>query len=125
MLNIALWIVQVVLLGMFGYSGYLKLTKAPADIAKMIAWAADVPPRFLRFIGAVDLAGALGVILPILTGILPWLTPLAALGLVVLQVLAIAYHARRGETKQTIGINLALLAGSAFVLWGRWALFGA
>jgi hypothetical protein len=70
-------------------------------------------------------ARALGIILPILTGILPWLTPLAAIGFLIIQVLAIGLHARRDETAKTVALNLVLLALSVFVIWGRWSLFGA
>ena len=67
----------------------------------------------------LELAGALGMILPAATRILPWLTPLAALGFAVIQVLAIGTHALLGETAQTLPINLVLLALSLFVAWGR------
>jgi hypothetical protein len=79
---------------------------------------------FTRLTGWIDLAGAVGIVLPQLTGILPWLTPLAALGLVALQVAAIVFHAMRGETKDTVAMNVVLLVASAFVAWGRWDLFG-
>jgi membrane protein DedA with SNARE-associated domain len=60
------------------------------------------------------------MILPAATRILPWLTPLAALGFALIQVLAIVVHANLGETAMTLPINLVLLALSLFVLWGRW-----
>ena len=60
----------------------------------------------------------------LLTGILPWLTPLAAIGLSLIQVLAIGFHARRNETAKSLPMNLVLLALSLFVLWGRLSLFG-
>ena len=122
--EIALWIVQVALAAVFGYAGYIKIARPIPEIAKMFPWPAEVPVWFVRGIGVVDLAGAVGVILPQLAGILRWLTPLAALGLIVLQASAIGFHATRGETRQTIVFNLMLFAGSAFVLWGRWPLFG-
>ncbi|MEO7224240.1 MAG: DoxX family protein, partial [Devosia sp.] len=64
-----------------------------------------------------------GLILPLLTGILAWLTPLAALALVVVQVLAIGFHLMRKEP-QILPANLVLLALAAFVVWGRLGLFG-
>jgi hypothetical protein len=124
-LEIALWIAQIILAAMFAFAGFLKTTQPIAQLAKMMAWASDSPVALVRFIGVVELAGALGMILPILTGILPWLTPLAAIGFVIIQILAIGMHARRGETAKTVALNLVLLALSVFVAWGRWPLFGA
>jgi hypothetical protein len=66
------------------------------------------------------------MVLPMWTGILPWLTPLVALGFAVIQVLAIGVHHRRNEMAQALPINLVLLGLSLFVLWGRVGLlFGA
>ena len=60
------------------------------------------PEWLVRFIGVVEFLGALGMILPALTRILPWLTPLAALGFAVIQVLAIGTHAALGEIAMTL-----------------------
>jgi hypothetical protein len=118
--HIGLWAAQIVLFVLFGMPGIMKTFMDPTALASMgIAWAADVPVWFLRFIGLCELAGALGMILPAATRILPFLTPLAALGFVVIQVLAIGFHAFRGETGQTLPMNVVFLALSLFVLWGR------
>jgi sugar phosphate permease len=73
-----------------------------------MAWAAAVPSPLVRLIGLAEILGALGVVLPEATGHYVWLTPLAAACLVVLQLLAIIVHVRRGETRQ-LGINIVLL----------------
>jgi putative oxidoreductase len=73
----------------------------------------------VRFIGACELAGAVGLILPAATRIRPMLTPLAASGLVVVMLLAMAFHISRGEAAQALPINLTLGALAAFVAWGR------
>jgi uncharacterized membrane protein YphA (DoxX/SURF4 family) len=119
--NIGLWIVQVLLAVMFAFAGYLKATKAPETLVAEMGWgwAATLPAWFIIFLGVMELLGAIGAILPAATRILPWLTPLAAAGMIVVQLAAIVLHATRGETGATIGINLVLLAGAAFVLWGR------
>ncbi len=92
----------------------------PIDrIAGQINWVADVPVWLTRFIGSAEGLGALGLILPSLTRILPWLTPLAALGLSLVQVLALAVPISRGEFG-VLPMNLVLLALALFVLWGRW-----
>jgi DoxX-like protein len=71
-----------------------------------------------RFIGICELLGGLGLLLPALTGILPWLTPLAATGLALIMILAIGFHASRREWS-AIGFNSVLLVLAAFVAYGR------
>lgn len=117
--NIGLWVAQILLALVFGASGIMKLFQPIEALAGSMAWVSHSPPGLVRFIGAAELAGALGVILPALTRILPFLTPLAALGFVVIQVLAIGVHASLGETAVTLPINLVLLALSLFVVLGR------
>jgi uncharacterized membrane protein YphA (DoxX/SURF4 family) len=118
--TIALWAVQLLLAFAFGAAGFMKLTTPIADMGAMMNWVTVTPEWLVRFIGLVEILGALGMILPAATRILPWLTPLAALGFMVIQVLAIGLHASLGETAMTLPVNLVLLALSAFVAWGRW-----
>jgi uncharacterized membrane protein YphA (DoxX/SURF4 family) len=122
-LNFWLWVASALLAFAYIMSGVMKSTRPIPALAEMMKWPGDYPPAFTRFIGAVDLLGGLGVVLPILTGILAWLAPLAAIGLVVLQVLAIGFHVRRGEM-QIVPANFVLLALAVFVAWGRWSLVG-
>jgi len=78
---------------------------------------------FCALCGISELLGTLGLFLPILTGILPWLTPLAAVGLAVIQVLAIfSVHLPKKEYN-VLPINAVLLAIAVFVVIGRWPLF--
>ena len=118
--SIGLWVAQALLALLYAVAGYSKLFTPIADLAVMMAWAPTLPEWLVRFIGIAEIAGALGLILPAATRILPWLTPLAALGLSVIQVLAIGLHAMRGETAMTLPVNLVLLGLALFVLWGRW-----
>ncbi len=123
-LNFWLWAAQIVLAGLFGMAGFMKATRPLAELApRMGGWVNDFSVAMVRFIGIAEIAAALGMILPMLTGILPWLTPLAAVGLAIIQVLAIIVHARRNELMRALPFNLVLLALSAFVAWGRWDLF--
>ena len=117
-LRIALWIAQVLLAVAFGMSGLMKLSTPIADLAAQMAWVGSVPPALVRFIGAAELAGAIGLILPALTRIQPRLTALAAVGLIVVMVLASIVHATRGEFGM-IPVNVVLGALAAFVAWGR------
>ena len=71
--------------------------------------------------GAAEILGALGVILPRLTGILPVLTPLAAACLALIMAVAISLHARRKEYS-AIGVTGLLFLMAAFVAYGRWFL---
>jgi len=119
-----LWAAQVVAGAAYLMAGLMKSTQPIPRLAGMMRWPGDVQPGFVRFIGGIDAAAGLGLILPMATGILAFLTPLAALGSVVLQILAIGFHGKRGETRMTLGMNLVLLALSVFVLWGRRALLG-
>ena len=118
-LDIALWTAQILLALAFGFFGFMKTTGDLAVLAQMMTWIPAVPAGFVRFIGVAELLGAVGMILPAITRIKPGLIPLAALGFATIQVLAIAMHAVRGETPQTIGLNLPLLALALFVAWGR------
>jgi uncharacterized membrane protein YphA (DoxX/SURF4 family) len=111
----ALWTVQVLLAAAFGISGFGKATVPLAELGARMTWVNDVPGPLVRFIGTVELLGALGLVLPAATRILPWLTPLAAAGLATDMLLASAFHVSRGEPP----VTLVLLALSAFVAWGR------
>lgn len=116
-MNIALWIVQVLLGGMFVMAGVMKAFQYERAKASL-PWVKDVPSSLTRFIGIAELLGGLGLLLPAITGILPWLTPLAGAGLALVMVLAIGFHASRREA-QAIGFNAVLLVLAAFVAYGR------
>lgn len=117
-LRIGLWAAQFVLFATFLMSAYMKLTTPIAQLSTMMPWTGELPEAFVRFIGLVDLAGGIGILLPALTRIQPRLGVLAALGIVVLQVLAIGFHGSRGEW-MVVPLNLVLLPLAVFVLWGR------
>lgn len=117
--SIALWIIQGLLALFYGWAGFIKLTMAPAALVGMgLAYANDLPHGLLLFIGTCELAGAIGLILPSLLRIKPSLTPLAAMGLSAIQLLAIPFHLTRGEGA-VLPMNLILLALALTVVWGR------
>ena len=118
-MNIALWIVQALLGLMFLFAGVQKGFRPLEAIAATMAWVSSVPSALVRFIGITELLAGIGLILPALTGILPALTIWAAVGLVVVMALAIAFHVSRREYS-AVGINVVLLALAAFVAYGRW-----
>lgn len=117
-LNIGLWVVQVLLAVMFGMAGVMKTTQPIADLVAQMVWPGAIPAAMVRFIGASELLGAIGLLVPALTRIKPWLTPLAAAGLVTVMVLASVFHLTRGEYA-AIAMNTILGALAAFIAWGR------
>jgi uncharacterized membrane protein YphA (DoxX/SURF4 family) len=118
--NIALWVVAGLLALVFLGAGFAKLTqpKEKLQANPNMAWTEDFSPGMIKTIGALEVLGGLGLILPELTGIAPVLTPLAAVGLVLVMLGAAVTHARRKET-QTIVVNVVLGALAVFVAVGR------
>ena len=117
-MNIALWIVQVLLAAMYGMAGIMKAFQT-AKAKEQMPWAKNRSDTFVRFVGTAKLFGALGLILPLLTGILPWLTPFAAVGLTIIQLLAIFTEHLPKKEYNVIPVNMVLLALSIFVVAGR------
>jgi hypothetical protein len=117
-LNIALWLAQIWLFISFGGGGAFKAF-GPMDvlIEKMI-WPGTMPAALVRFIGISELLGGIGMILPSALRIQPKLTPLAAIGLIVVMLLAAAFHVSRGEMG-VLPVNFFLGGLAAFVAWGR------
>ena len=121
-MNIALWIVQGLLAAMYLMAGSMK-TFNTAKAKEQLPWAKNRSDGFIRFVGISELLGALGLILPLVTGILPWLTVLAAVGLTLIQLLAIFTEHLPKKEYNVIPVNIVLLALAVFVIVGRWALF--
>jgi uncharacterized membrane protein len=117
-MGIALWVVQGLLAVAFLVAGAMKLSQPKEKLAKNMAWVEDFSQGTVRIIGTLEVLGAIGVVLPALTGILPWLTPLAALGLVLAMIGAILTHLRRSEYS-AIAPPVVLLVLAAFVAYGR------
>ncbi len=120
-LNVALWIAQLLLAVGFGMAGFMKISQPISQLAAMLPFAAQVPEWLVRFIGTAELAGALGLILPAATRVLPVLTPMAASGLLVIMVLASGFHISRGEFSH-LPVNAILGSLAAFVAWGRFKM---
>lgn len=117
-MNTALWSVQILLALAFAAAGAMKATQPLDALASKMKWVPDTPPALVRFIGLSELLGAIGLVAPTALGILPVLTPIAALCLVVVMVLAARTHLRLGELPG-VGVNLVLGLLAAFVAWGR------
>ena len=117
--NITLWVAQIALAALYGMAAYMKLLMTPEALIQMgLLWVEGAPLALVRFIGFVELAGAIGLILPAATRIKPELTTLAAVGLLAIQALAIPFHAFRGEFA-VLPFNLIYAALAVFIIWGR------
>src|SRR5215218_5591404 len=120
-LNIVLWSVQGFLAIFFLASGAPKISGR--GIEKWIGFS-DLPRSQVVFIGFAEVLGAAGLVLPMATGVLPWLTPLAAVGLAIIVLVATGFHLRADERLNAV--ETALWAGiAAAVAIGRWYLFGS
>jgi uncharacterized membrane protein len=116
----ALWISQVFLGSAFVLAGHLKLLRY-GRAKTLLPWVPTLPEGLVRSIGAAELLGGVGLMLPSLTGVAPYLTPLAGAALALVMSMAAAFHARRRELR-AIPVNVVLGALSLFVAYGRWAL---
>lgn len=114
---IAYWIVAGLLALAYLAVGAIKIARPPAKLAESgLTWAPDFPLWTVKAIGILEVLGAIGLILPPLTGIATILAPLAAVGLVLLQLGAIITHVVRGEVK-TLAVNVVLLVLAIAAVW--------
>ena len=120
-MNKLLWVLQWVLGIYFILIGVLHFIVPPGLPAPM-AWMYELSPMLHWISGTAEILGGLGLILPGLTGIQTRLTPLAALGLVLVMAGAVVYHATRGGEITNIFGNIVLMALAGFVAYGRWKL---
>jgi len=115
-MHIAYWVVAGLLAVFFLYSGTLKVVRSPEQLKPMMAWVESTPLPLVRVIGVLEVLGALGLILPPLTGVAPALALVAAFGLLLVQIGGIVVHLSRGEAR-VIGLNIALLVLAAVAAW--------
>lgn len=117
-MNIALWAVQGLLALMFLLAGGMKLFAYDRYAASATERHPDRPlglsKGLVTFIGASEVAGALGLVLPQVTGVLPVLTPLAAVGLTIVMILATRFHLRREESG-TVTVVLGVLCAAVAI----------
>jgi putative oxidoreductase len=113
-LQVSLWVAQALLALAFLAAGAMKLLTPSDELTRSMGLSAGL----IRFIGAAELLGALGLILPAVTGVKPRLSALAALGLALVMFLATCFHLMRGELSH-LGPPLLLGGLAAFVVWGR------
>lgn len=121
--NLVLWIGQILLALAFlgvGYTHALGFERA--SIRPGMGWLAAVGRDRMRIIGLLEILGAIGLVAPAATDVLPWLTPLAATCFAVLMALAIVFHARRPGEGRSIVLNLILSAIATLIAYGRFVI---
>jgi uncharacterized membrane protein YphA (DoxX/SURF4 family) len=105
-----LWILQALLGAVFLITGLTKLTQPRVRMAAgPMEWAADVTDNQFRAIGAVEVLGAIGLILPAALDIAPMLTPIAAVGLAATMIVAVVTHLGRGEMSRILAPLILLV----------------
>ncbi|MBN2146896.1 MAG: DoxX family protein [Anaerolineales bacterium] len=114
------WVFSTVLVAAFFIMGLIRVFRYE-KARDLFPWVRAVPRGLAQVIGAAEILGALGLILPAATNIYPWLTPLAAVALAVLMVLAAGFNILRQE-KEEAGLSLLLLIMLALVAYLRWQL---
>jgi putative oxidoreductase len=115
-MNIILWILQVLLAAQFLFHGWL-FVNPPAEFVDMMN--ASISPALRIFIGIAELLAAVAMILPGVTRIMTWATPLAALGLMIVTASASVLHLTRGETNSAL-TTIVLFVMSSLVAYLRW-----
>ena len=116
-MNIVLWVLQVLTAVAFGGHGFLMVANTQRMVER-VAWVRALPVPVVRVLGVIEILGALGVVLPGLTGVLPSLTVAAAGGLVAMMLLAMLFHVTRREWPN-LALNLILGALAFAVAYGR------
>ena len=120
-MNLALWIVAGLLAAAYMFSGVGKLILPKDKIRSMSSsahWVDDFSAGTVKGIGALEVLGAGGLVLPAAFGVAPILVPLAALGLAMIMVGAVITRIRRREFKIMVA-DLVYLVLTSFVVWGR------
>jgi uncharacterized membrane protein YphA (DoxX/SURF4 family) len=114
-MKITLWVLQVLLAVAFLAHGWLFLTPPAAVVEQMNA---SLPRWFQVFLGVAEVLAAVGLILPGLTRVLPWLVTWAAAGIMIVTASATVFHLVRGENSSA-AITLVLFVMAAFVAYAR------
>jgi putative oxidoreductase len=115
--SVVLWAAQALLAVLFTAAGGMKLIMSPEAMVPLMPWVVDFRPETIKAIGALEVLGAVGLILPRATNIAPVLTPAAAVGLAVIMAGGAVVHVTRGEYPHSIG-NFTVLVVALLTAWG-------
>ena len=121
-MNTVLWILQGLLAFAMLGAGTFKLTTPHATLAEKMTWAASWPPARVKLLGLAQVLGAVGLVVPWGTGILPVLTPVAACCLLVVMLGAVKTHLDR---KEPFAAPAVLSVLTLVIALGRFGVFGA
>lgn len=118
-MKIFTWIIQILLSAMFIMAGFMKAFTPIEALAANMPWVNDFSISTVRFIGAMEIIGGLGLLLPSLLRIKQVLTPLAGAGLALIMLFALIYHVGKGEFA-ALPVNIIMGGLSLFVAWARY-----
>lgn len=121
-MNTVFWIAQIILGIAFTSAGIRKLVEPLDKMAKRWVWVSDFQLPIIRGVASLEILGAIGIIIPALTRILPWLTPVAACGLILLMLGALVTNIRYKLYPAT-AYTVFLIVLAAFVAYGRFVIF--
>jgi len=114
-----LWVLTAILAFGFASAGVMKLLQPQEKLADLgMEWVNDFGSGTVKLIGALEILGAIGLIVPAAVGVVPLLVPIAAVGLAAVMLGAAVVHARRKEVPM-IAVNAVLFAIAVVVAWGR------
>ena len=116
-MNVVLWVLQALLAVLFLAAGFMKLTQPKEKFKARMPYVEDFSQQQIRAIGAVELLGALGLVLPWATGIAPILTP-RGVGLGVTVIVAAQVHRRRKGLREPGTARAAVIVASAVLTLG-------
>lgn len=114
--KVAYWVIAGLLAAIYGFGGVKKLVQSQDQLRPMMGWVDAMPMSRVRMIGLVEVLGAVGVIVPALTGVAPGVAVAAAIGLALIQVGAFRLHLSRHELTD-LPLNSALLVLAAAAAW--------
>ena len=120
-MNNAITVIQVLLGLLFIVGGLLKLTIPYVKYTNLpaVGWSKEFKPEHIRLIGALEVSGGLGLIVPLFLPSLAPLTPLAAVGIALYMSGAMATHLRRSEYLHMVGNLMFFLGPALFVAYGK------
>ena len=117
-MNVLLWILQCLLAILFFATGLMKTIQPIDRLADKMGWVHDASPFAVRTAGVAEILASLSLLFPAMFGVVEILTPMAAIGLGQIMVLAIPLHVRRDELGM-VGLNVLLLALLGVIAAGR------
>jgi uncharacterized membrane protein YphA (DoxX/SURF4 family) len=120
-MNSVLWVFQILVALVFLATGIPKVMLTKEKLERRMDWVKEAPVSTVKIVGVLEILGAVGLIFPALSGILPWLTPLAAVGLTLTMIGASVTHIRQAEYSK-LWLPISLLVLAVFIAYGRFVV---